>query len=98
MARDKRDGEGRVHHRDGGMTFWWLSFCDPHKPEGSQFLGACIVEAPAMELAAPAAWLLGCNPGGEVMIVEVEIMPPPEFVGRLMDRAEIGCMERRMRQ
>lgn len=28
---------------------FWLSFCDTHKPEGSQFLGACVVDVTAEE-------------------------------------------------
>lgn len=26
------------------MKTMWLSFCDPDKPEGEQFLGACVVD------------------------------------------------------
>jgi hypothetical protein len=45
---------------------WWLSFCDPERPKGKQFLGAAIVEAGDMIEACRMAWALGCNPGGEV--------------------------------
>lgn len=48
----------------------WLSFCDPDKPEGTQFIGACIVECSAPDDIAGAvrsAWAHGCNPGGEAM-------------------------------
>ena len=27
------------------LAWWWLSFCDAGRPEGSQFLGACLVKA-----------------------------------------------------
>lgn len=30
---------------------WWLSFCDPDKPEGQQFLGAAIVDVDVMDVA-----------------------------------------------
>lgn len=74
------------------MKRFWLSFCDPKKPEGEQFLGVSIVEAPHFTLAAPTAWTLGCNPCGEVQITEL----PPDvdfhasWLGRLIDRATIA--------
>jgi hypothetical protein len=46
---------------------WWLSFCDPHKPPGDQFLGVCMVHAPDLKTAIQIAWVRECNPGGEVM-------------------------------
>lgn len=48
------------------MTIYWLSFVDPDKPEGKEFLGACLVEADGFLLAVKAAYRKGCNPGGEV--------------------------------
>lgn len=49
------------------LPAWWLSFCDTDKPEGEQFVGACIVEdAPDMVRAVERAWELGLNPGGQV--------------------------------
>ena len=33
------------------MTWWWLSFCDPDKPRGSQFLGVVIVRGESMGAA-----------------------------------------------
>ena len=94
---------------------FWLSFCDVDKPEGQQFLGACLIqvsEADAMDalvdilLRFPhaqegAEWLgaavkkahrLGCNPGGEVASMEVELDNPnlSRFqLNTLMDRATI---------
>ena len=34
--------------REGSKVFW-LSFCDAELPEGSQFLGACLIEVTAAE-------------------------------------------------
>ena len=50
-----------------GLTgpFWWLSFADPNLPEGSQFLGCAVVEAPDFILAVQEAHWRKCNPGGE---------------------------------
>jgi hypothetical protein len=45
---------------------WWLSFCDPDRPKGSQLLGVSIITAESMEEAITRSWMLGCNPGGEV--------------------------------
>jgi hypothetical protein len=53
------------------MPLFWLSFCDPAKPEGSQFLGASIVETCHYTLATREAWAQNCNPGGEVRITEI---------------------------
>ncbi len=49
------------------MKRWWLSFCDPDRPEGNQFLGIAIVLADDFLSACFLARLTGCNPGGEVM-------------------------------
>jgi len=54
------------------MPFFWMSFCDPDKPKGSQFLGACIVEALNVRDAIQVSWECGCNPGGEVKVIEIE--------------------------
>jgi hypothetical protein len=75
------------------MAFFWLSFCDPHKPEGSQFLGASIVEAPNFLCASTAAHLIGCNPGGELLGTEFpeRLVPPIEWRNRLLTREQ--CAE-----
>lgn len=54
------------------MGYYWLSFCDPDKPEGTQFLGASIIEAADFVTAITKSHLLGCNPGGEVVTWEFE--------------------------
>ena len=45
---------------------WWLSFCDTGKPEGSQFLGVAIVQAPTLAAAVTRSHVQGVNPGGQV--------------------------------
>jgi hypothetical protein len=47
---------------------WWLSFADPERPAGTQFLGALIVQAPALEAAITRSHVLGLNPGGQIAI------------------------------
>lgn len=53
--------------------FWWLSFCDPDLPEEEQLLGAAIVRAKDGLSAVERARELGCNPGGEVMFVDLPL-------------------------
>lgn len=67
---------------------WWLSFCDPSRPAGTQFRGVAIVDAPNLAFAIHEAWALGVNPGGEVLAWEVEGIPD-EFVGRLLSKEEL---------
>lgn len=45
---------------------WWLSFVDPERPVGEQFLGVALVEGSDVEDVLRRAWREGCNPGGEV--------------------------------
>jgi|HubBroStandDraft_4_1064222.scaffolds.fasta_scaffold116597_4 hypothetical protein len=56
---------------DKVKKFFWLSFCDPDKPKGSQFLGANIIEASDAIMAHFGSGIYGCNPGGEVKIIEI---------------------------
>jgi hypothetical protein len=82
----------------------WLSFCDPDRPAGAQFLGACIVDVSSAEdpraaacEATTRAWELECNPGGQV-----EASPVPEdlapridkkWIGRLLSRAQVDAFD-----
>ena len=85
------------------MTLFWLSFCDPDRPKGSQFLGACIVEGQSgvPMSAIQTAWLRKCNPGGEVQIAE--ILPSlvkhvaPKWMNRLLTREEAQEFDREMK-
>lgn len=45
---------------------WWLSFTDPSRPKGDQFLGVAVVEAIGHHHALRQTHILGINPGGEV--------------------------------
>lgn len=46
------------------MRWWWLSFVDESRPEGDQFLGACVVQADSEHEAIDEARAQGCHPGG----------------------------------
>lgn len=50
----------------------WLSFADPTRPTGRQFLGAAIVRADRIITAVRRAHALGINPGGEVMSMWID--------------------------
>jgi hypothetical protein len=73
------------------MTFFWLSFCDPKKPDDG-FLGACVVEADSFPAAVKKAWRLGINPGGEVLAFDVTPFDGyrlnDRWLNRLLNREE----------
>lgn len=73
---------------DNPAVLWWMSFCDLEKPEGQQFLGVAIVEAPGLIHAHQKAWSLGINPGGQVQSVQVDGIAK-EFHDRLLSYAEL---------
>jgi len=67
---------------------WWMSFCDPDKPTGQQFLGVLVIEAIGFMHAVQLSWTLGLNPGGEVIAGQVEGVPS-EYHNRLLSKQEI---------
>lgn len=67
---------------------WWLSFCDPGKPNGHQFLGVAIVKAPGFMHAVDKAHVLGINPGGEVKGMPFDDIAS-EHHDKLMSLAEL---------
>lgn len=74
------------------VALWWLSFCDTTDAGRGRFLGACIVRAADLGDAVDRAWQAGCNPGGEVLGVEMphDLAARVSWsdVGRLLSRAE----------
>lgn len=73
---------------------YWLSFADPARPTGQQFLGVAIVRARLPLEAVKVSHALGINPGGEVQMMPVVYEPgilpiPDEYLERLLDRATI---------
>ena len=67
---------------------WWMSFCDPNKPKGEQFLGVVITKATGLMHAHQRAWMLGINPGGEIRAQPVAGVAD-EYHDRLLSRAEL---------
>lgn len=76
--------------------WWWLSFCDPERPTGRQFLGAAMVQAPNSLMAVSEAHRLKINPGGEVALLDlsgVEMDYAKPWWNRLLSQAEIEEMD-----
>lgn len=82
------------------MSYWWMSFCDPDKPEGTQFLGAAIIKADNHFDMMTRSWLLGLNPGGEVAFFEIpeqyEKRVPNDWIeSRLITKIEADELEKK---
>lgn len=78
----------------GESTLWWLSFADPDRPKGTQWLGACIVgPVDTMRAAVILAHLHRCNPGGEVQGVPYPIEAirrvPEDYCNILLTRDDV---------
>lgn len=73
------------------MSHIYMSFTDPDRPEGQEWLGGCIVPASTMAEALTVSHLLGCNPGGQASCCDVpnDVVLKPDYIGRLLDRFEI---------
>src|SRR5271155_5554342 len=91
---EKRTVQILTEESSDPVAWWWLSFADRSRPDGSQFLGACLVKARGFLGAVMAAKIMGLNPGGEVK----GIGPIPEdsdirpgWADRLLTREE--CVE-----
>jgi hypothetical protein len=67
---------------------WWMSFCDPDKPKGEQFLGVVITKAPGLMHARQRAWMFGINPGGEIQAFPVEGIAD-DYHDRLLSLVEL---------
>lgn len=80
---------------DAPKSWFWLSFADPQRPKGEQFLGATIIEAHSFDAALRRAWHRGVNPGGEVRGTQLPDdwikRVPQSYHGRVLTRAE--CQE-----
>lgn len=61
------------------MSWWWLSFVDPDRPEGDQYLGAVLLKADDVAHALFCSHEKGLNPGGEIAMFEI----PKEFEYRI---------------
>lgn len=83
------------------MKLYYLSFADTKKPRGTQWLGCAYVEAESLPHATLHELVRhGCNPGGEVMSIELPIDAPikQNYRNRLLNEEELressGCGDR----
>lgn len=72
----------------GKERYLWMSFADPTKPKGQQFLGVIITKAMGPTDAMLKTHELGINPGGEIKMWEIT-EPNQKFVDRLMQKKEL---------
>lgn len=70
--------------------FFYMSFADPKRAEGEQFLGCTIIEAEDEHAAMRKSWRLGINPGGEVKFAGFDEIPADvrDMVDRFVPRLE----------
>ena len=88
--RDFRVVKAMSEEKARPTRFYYLSFSDEEKG----WLGACIIEAPGPATAMRASWKIGCNPGGEVLIIDT---PPGVAIqecyrNRLLTLAEVKSL------
>jgi hypothetical protein len=79
---------------------WYMSFCDGDRPKGEQFLGSLYIRGKSFCGAVSKSHLLGLNPGGEILFVEVPLdvasRVPEEWIGRLLSREELAQQDAAM--
>lgn len=89
------DLAGVADMTDPQPPIWYLSFAGD-----DGWLGCCHIEAPSFLLAVTASHLLGCNPGGEVVGLELprEILAAErgakihQVLGQLLDREAMEAL------
>jgi hypothetical protein len=75
--------------RENPMTTFWLTFSDPNALADKRFLGVAILDIDESRHQASVteivrkAHKLGINPGGQVLVQEVESIPD-EYKNRLI--------------
>jgi tRNA nucleotidyltransferase (CCA-adding enzyme) len=84
------DAELGLYEPAADDPLWYMSFADPERPRGTQFLGAIIVQAPTFPAAVTRSHKLGINPGGAVMGGQVppDLTIAPEWRDRLLNKEE----------
>ncbi len=77
--------------------YWYLSFADPERETGTQYLGACIVRAHSYLEAVEVTHVLGINPGGAVSGAAFEQGIPVTYLDRLLQNTELWKLEKEMK-
>lgn len=80
----------RIERLNNVERVMWLSFCDPEKPKGSQFLGVIVINALGLSDAILKTHALGINPNGAIlslMMDDDEIKP--EHFNKLLSAKQL---------
>lgn len=80
--RKRIDAKLKEELAAGKEIYLWMSFCDPKKPKGKQFLGVIITKAMGLTHAMRKTHKLGINPGGEIKAFEI---PPNKIKSEHLD-------------
>ena len=73
--------------KPAAVRWWWLSFRDPVKNE---WLGGCWIDGVTADDAIRVSHARGLNPGGEIVVSELNGgPPPPEELGRLLQKGDL---------
>lgn len=75
------------------MTPYYMSFV-----KDGVFAGACLVYASDAKEATIESWKSNCNPGGEILFVEIEFIPDQKWFYRLLSIDDLRDMEREMNE
>lgn len=92
LLRNRGIAEVMAKDLEQRERWWWLSFADPNKEPGEQFLGVIITLAGGIGEATQKLWDMGINPGGEVKAYpypEDEEPPPEEYRNKLLSRDQL---------
>ena len=82
IERKKRfDDLLKIERQVNVMRVMWLSFCDPDKPKGSQFLGVIVIRALGLSDAILKTHSMGINPNGQIMsyVMDDDEIKPEHF-------------------
>lgn len=72
--------------------WFYMSFADNTRPKGKKWLGAVIIDGSDITDAIRHSWQIGTNPGGEVVFLECEHLPPEEYRRRLLNKQDLRAM------
>jgi hypothetical protein len=88
----KRRMELLAEESGAPASWWYLSFVDPERPEGTRWLGALIVKASGFLSAIEGTHLMNLNPGGEVAADEIPYTDAEAepWAYRLLTREDVG--------
>jgi hypothetical protein len=70
------------------MSLYYMSFV-----KDGVFAGACMVHADTPHHALTVAWQRGCNPGGEVLLMNPVNIPDEKWFYRILNKDELRELE-----